>query len=629
MQNAALYVLNNHRFPKWQYSYDSSVTRTQREMTHHLVVYVFQILDRRSEFGNVKAAVLARHESPAFSLFSYRRSGTNIRDVDDNIHAASNSTFSSLDIDLSLLSSKTDTIIVEQIQHLTPPRPSFGPKMAATFADSAAFQSTSYSIDNDADFWACDVSIHQSGILEKAKHLLILWRFLDSVTLLDIGVTSDILHAQARSHWPYAAQILRASQVTHASHLEGVMGSFLSSLCLKAHEHITHQAATREQMVTQAAAHLLLRALSSRAVHFAFQSAFAPEMGDLNKQQIRERFRILILDLYNILSDLIQFLSSSVVSAFSGRRVSIPALVDEVLSLIYSQRHFTDLRIEVSKLFRGQMTVHTHSGILEHLYDCFSAQLLETTFAKTRGFTRLEQYAHFKDNSSMMWSSWNRTWLFEPGSIQVKSISPKCKGLFEPSLVQFSRWIHEFACINLVIVDSRLILHSVLPIFSGIVPTELLLDGCLRAFQFTPSGLTSKLSAFGKWSFGDYTGNLSPRSNTLTIDLYALKDNCSEISSEDQALDSEQGENSISVCRISMTFALKGQLLTTNSPDSATARDSCILIRGDVAQATYLNQAKHQLKLSRMSAENRSVILRGLPWATELIIQAEYVAVSS
>ncbi|KAG7383767.1 hypothetical protein PHYPSEUDO_003308 [Phytophthora pseudosyringae] len=63
-KNAVLYVVNNHRFPKWLYSYDSSVTRTQREMTHHLVVYVFQLTGNRSRPGEIEAAVLARHEWP-------------------------------------------------------------------------------------------------------------------------------------------------------------------------------------------------------------------------------------------------------------------------------------------------------------------------------------------------------------------------------------------------------------------------------------------------------------------------------------------------------------------------------------------------------------------------------------
>ncbi|EGZ23381.1 hypothetical protein PHYSODRAFT_384653, partial [Phytophthora sojae] len=41
-QNVALYALNNRMSPKWFYNYDSSITRAQREMTHHLVAYVFQ-----------------------------------------------------------------------------------------------------------------------------------------------------------------------------------------------------------------------------------------------------------------------------------------------------------------------------------------------------------------------------------------------------------------------------------------------------------------------------------------------------------------------------------------------------------------------------------------------------------
>ncbi|EEY67538.1 uncharacterized protein PITG_17855 [Phytophthora infestans T30-4] len=80
-QNAVLFVLNNHRFPKWLYSYDSSVTRTQREMTHHLVVYVCQLTGTSSQSGEIDVAVLARHESPGFSLISYRRSGNNGRDA--------------------------------------------------------------------------------------------------------------------------------------------------------------------------------------------------------------------------------------------------------------------------------------------------------------------------------------------------------------------------------------------------------------------------------------------------------------------------------------------------------------------------------------------------------------------
>ncbi|EGZ23386.1 hypothetical protein PHYSODRAFT_380022, partial [Phytophthora sojae] len=42
-ENSVLYVVNNCRFPKWYYNYDSSVTRTQRDMTHHFVAYAFRL----------------------------------------------------------------------------------------------------------------------------------------------------------------------------------------------------------------------------------------------------------------------------------------------------------------------------------------------------------------------------------------------------------------------------------------------------------------------------------------------------------------------------------------------------------------------------------------------------------
>ncbi|KAL4133863.1 hypothetical protein PRIC2_004179 [Phytophthora ramorum] len=76
-KSAVLFVLNNHRFPKWQYSYDSSVAQIQREMTHHLVAYVLYLAGSGSMLGEADAIVLARQESPGFSLISHRRSGYN------------------------------------------------------------------------------------------------------------------------------------------------------------------------------------------------------------------------------------------------------------------------------------------------------------------------------------------------------------------------------------------------------------------------------------------------------------------------------------------------------------------------------------------------------------------------
>ncbi|KAE9285975.1 hypothetical protein PF008_g26781 [Phytophthora fragariae] len=100
-KNSVLYVVNNCRFPKWYYSYDSSATPAQRDMTHRFVAYVLQLSGGASKLQQYqpqqqqevqlalcqhpekprtgqRAVVLASHASPSFLLISFRRSGSAI-----------------------------------------------------------------------------------------------------------------------------------------------------------------------------------------------------------------------------------------------------------------------------------------------------------------------------------------------------------------------------------------------------------------------------------------------------------------------------------------------------------------------------------------------------------------------
>ncbi|KAE8980070.1 hypothetical protein PR002_g24238 [Phytophthora rubi] len=100
-KNSVLYVVNNCRFPKWYYSYDSSTTPVQRDMTHRFVAYVLQLSGGASKLQQYqpqqqqevqlalcqhpekprtgqRAVVLASHASPSFLLISFRRSGSAI-----------------------------------------------------------------------------------------------------------------------------------------------------------------------------------------------------------------------------------------------------------------------------------------------------------------------------------------------------------------------------------------------------------------------------------------------------------------------------------------------------------------------------------------------------------------------
>ncbi|ETP30072.1 hypothetical protein F442_20862, partial [Phytophthora nicotianae P10297] len=541
-------------------------------MTHHLVVYVFHLTGRRSQSGKFEAAVLARLESPGFSLMSYRRSGNNGQDAGCDLPAinqASRSTFSAVEVDVSVFISASDAMRVDTVGRLTPPiNPDLESKVDAP-AYLSGYISTGNSTQSAADqsdaaFWACDARVHLSGLAEKAKHLLILWRFLGYVTLADAGITLDALKTQLRCHWLRAAAVLRPSPSSRSSdrssQLEGVISSLLLSLCRGTQAFRVQQTATREQDVVQATAHLLLRALSSRAVQHSIQSAFSLQTSGVNNQHVRERFIVLLSDIYEILSDLCRLSSPDVASVFPRGHISLPALVDEVVSLIYTQRQFTGLRSEISALLRAQL------GPIGHLFGCFTAQIQEIIFAAQIGPDPRVQNTGGGDEP---WRAWNRRWLLEPGSIQVISIPQGHKVYVEPSLVEFSRWVYEFACIDLTVDESgsRLSVCSVFPMVNGTAPTEFLLDGRLRTFRSTPSGISSILLTPEGWSIGDYAARMSGHTNTINFDFYALTDSDLDTGFADQGRRTGQRETSTTVCWVSVTFAVEGNLQAGNLPD--------------------------------------------------------------
>ncbi|KAG6590808.1 uncharacterized protein IUM83_19556 [Phytophthora cinnamomi] len=239
-QNATLYVLNNHRFPKWLYSYDSSVTRTQREMTHHLVVYVCQVTGTRSQHGEIDAVVLARQESPGFSLISYRRSGNNASDAGCDLPAiegASGSTFDAVDDDMSdMISSTMNDMEIDsgssELYETKPPHSTHQPQyqvfstqpkqeemrqrvFSGGFLGSYRHQHEAAAnpirqvlpgpSSQDRYLWQVGSSARTCGFLDKGQHLLILWRFIQRLSLRDLGFDADAVHKEARTFWLRAA----------------------------------------------------------------------------------------------------------------------------------------------------------------------------------------------------------------------------------------------------------------------------------------------------------------------------------------------------------------------------------------------------------------------------------------
>ncbi|KAG6942875.1 hypothetical protein JG687_00018812, partial [Phytophthora cactorum] len=149
--------LSNRVSPKWFYSNDSSVTRTQREMTHHLVACVFQVLpghvpmtqqnqQQVSERNNV--VVLARQASPGFLLVSYRRSGGSSKNPGCLLPAIDTSTADNMQAALNM-----QTIRDDGSDNQTP----------------TANLTTPSQVAGDLEFWQREVEATAPGFREKGQ----------------------------------------------------------------------------------------------------------------------------------------------------------------------------------------------------------------------------------------------------------------------------------------------------------------------------------------------------------------------------------------------------------------------------------------------------------------------------
>eukprot|EP00644_Phytophthora_capsici_P007978 jgi/Phyca11/575708/estExt2_Genewise1.C_PHYCAscaffold_770171 len=379
-KNAVLYVLNNHRFPKWAYSYDSSVTRTQREMTHHLVVYVMQLTGSRSQPGHVGAAVLARCESPGFSLISYRRSGINAHDAGCDLpafDAANESNFTALPDDLTqemLTTANGMEIDSPARQKLFPfenkrsnaqralPTDSLQPKQQPEDAkdaisrglhlDSYEWTDRSDSVEDNSS-WQRGPTARACGFREKGQHVLILWRILRSVSLRDLGFGPDVVDEHVRPHWLHAASVLRAVDSAESGRIEHVMLSFLSGLFSSAFvaQQDRMPAAPvlpdRLRCVLRVTAHLFLRLFSLRSVQQLVRSACSAA----DETHVQEGFVLLVSHVYDTFSDVLRKISRETrPAAFGNQEPSVGQLVDEVLSIAYTWPHFAEAKGELSAL---------------------------------------------------------------------------------------------------------------------------------------------------------------------------------------------------------------------------------------------------------------------------------------
>ncbi|KAF1780830.1 hypothetical protein GQ600_13092 [Phytophthora cactorum] len=333
------------------------------------------------------------HESPGFSLISYRRSGNNGSGAGCDLPAidvASSTKFTAVDFDspVGWASAEPSTRTNEEI-HANTYRFQQGQeeKQQKQFDNRSAFPLRGGT--EDKYLWQYRLAAINCGFREKGQHLLILWRFLQSHSLRDLKFT-EAASTQVRSFCLQAAASFRSP---NASPLHYAVGSLLSSI-------FKHSPATymdRECTIIRVTAHLFLRALSSHTV----------------QRLLQERFLLLISDVYDALGGVLhEVLAESGSFTRGNQHASIPTLVDEVLSLVYIQPRFRHLRVGFVALLMDQRPAGSLSDTLNCAFQAFTALTREGMIASV---TRYRNSRRLGVNDLI----WNQRWLLGPGSVQL------------------------------------------------------------------------------------------------------------------------------------------------------------------------------------------------------------------
>ncbi|CAI5713108.1 unnamed protein product [Peronospora effusa] len=655
-QDAVLFVLNNHRFPKWLYSYNSSITRMQREMTHHLVAYVFHLTGNRSTPNEMDAVVLARHESPGFLLVSYRRSGNTSGCDLPAIDVANSNMFAAVeivspgvcpspsdDLKMNLVGrpvsetsyQKMNTIRLDtsqgQLQFSSNHRRLKQEEKGQQKMQSEAGRSSVSSFietTNDTYSWQRDTRARNCRFQEKGQHLLILWIFIQSISLSDLKISTESITEHICSHWLRAAAILRSPSPSSSRQLKTVVISFLG-------EFFGHRPGINstvpfatERDTLQVTALLFFRAISSHSVQCLLHSACSFINDETSKAELQIRFVLLVSDLYDAMGDVLQEVSAQTAGLSRRQKsLSLPALVDDVLSLVYSQPRFHRLRSQVSALLLGQQLYVSEA--LNGVFQVFTAMVRERLIASATLYKTSTRIQHsFRRNSLL--ELWNHCWLLEPRSVNIFNVS-RGDCAHDMRLVDIVQIWSELGCVDVTIKDdmSSISLRSAVSFLdhTAVAPMKLVLDGKLRLFRVLPSGVSSMIPTVGGWSIGDYTAIFLADGNALKVSFFCYAEEkagaCAHRPVDSQDLEPYIYAEVIRLRRVCISIRLE----ENSNHDGVTSTNLVAVVQGTTYESIHSpsSQRVDGLKLSERTVFERAVMWDEVEWEPLLEFQAESV----
>ena len=656
-KDAVLFVLNNHRFPKWLYSYNSSTTRMQREMTHHLVAYVFHLTGKKSTPNEMDAVVLARHESPGFLLVSYRRSGNTSGCNLPAIDVANSNMFAAVEIDSpGVCSSPSDDLktnlagrpVLETLyQKMDNVRPDTSQeqlqfscnhqrlkqvekrqqKMQSNVEETSV--SSFFETSNDTYSWQRDTRARDCRFQEKGQHLLILWIFFQSLSLRDLGISTESITEHICSHWLRAAAILRSPSPSSSRQLKTVVISFLSGIFGHQLGINSIERFATERDTLQVTALLFLRTMLSHPVQCLLHSACSFINAERSKTELQIRFVLLVSDLYDAIGDVLQEITAQTTGlSRRPKKLSLPAFVDDVLSFVYGRPRFHHLRSRVSALLLSQQ-IHL-SEALNDVFQVFTAVVRERLIASATLYRTSTRLQHSLQRSNLP-ELWNHCWLLEPRSVNIIDVSREdC--VYDMRSVDVVQLWSEIGCVNVTIKDdmSSISLRSAVSFLdnAAVAPMTLVLDGKLRLFRVLPSGVSSMIPTAGGWSIGDYTAIFLADGNALKADFFCFAEEKADAFAHRPA-DSRDLEPYIYVelvrlRRVCISVRLKENL----NHDGINPTNLFAVVQGTIYESIYSppSQRVDGVKFSERTVRERAAIWGEVEWEPLLELQAESVA---
>ncbi|GMF41069.1 unnamed protein product [Phytophthora fragariaefolia] len=631
-------------------------------MTHHLVAYVCQVVGTQSQHGEVDAIVLARHESPGFSLISYRRCGNNASDAGCDLPAievASRNTFATVDFETTITSTSNDrengpyppaVLRHPDLYEAKPPHTHSTQHHAQSKHDhvrqhalhgvylksyrhqeETAVNPIRHMPDDDQEYylWQLGSSARRYGFHDKGQHLTILWRFIQSLSLDSIGFDVGTMDKGIQTFWLRAAAALRESKPSSSTEIEHVVHLFLRGMFQGSFAPSGAKAPlSRESAIIRVTTHLFLRALFSYTIQCLLLSTCMAQSNSASTAQLQERFVLLLSEVYDILVDILREVTTDMADELPGNQeLLMPALVDEVLSLVYSKPRFAELRVELSSVLLSRQRIGSLPEILNRAFHTFVTLVREATVVPLK---------HLAEGPGLNNLKWNQRWLLAPGSLQVAHVGPGAKQ-DSLRLADIAQFVYECGCIDITIAAdlSSLSIQSACSLSSSATAAtmDLILDGSLRAFRTLPSGISSTVMRAGGWFIGDYTATCSEDTRLLNVDLFLFTDdNKSVVAHGDrwggEPLLGKSSHDVTQIRRISLSIKVEEDI----SEGVGSTSDLFAFVDGIVYYSTYTTSSKsvmelvQGLNLSEVSRADRAEVWRGSRWIEMWKLQVGYIA---